>query len=126
MDLVRKKAQNQALVLQGGNAHGAGASKSASNSGPTKDDDVDDLELWPLIKSVKVKCNARALETGQLMSIQSPSRTVIDCLFSSKVPSSVIYPEPLTPTLLEMSSQRIISRTATVFGFWHLSPGRLE
>jgi len=45
-----------------GAASGSGDGRASKNYGEL---DVEELELWPLIRSVKVRCNAAALSTGQ-------------------------------------------------------------
>lgn len=69
MDLITKKANAQASVFKGGpNANGNTNGNGNANAGPSNakqgEDNIDDLELWPLIKSVKVQCDAAALSTG--------------------------------------------------------------
>lgn len=89
MDLVRKKVNAQASVFSGSGAktpNSAPASNSGSGSGSApasgvgagtmvlanaggsknaeREVNIEDLELWPLIRSVKVRCNSAALKTG--------------------------------------------------------------
>lgn len=85
MDLVRKKANAQASVYSSGakagsdkkagalvlagangndNAGASGSGNNANNRDRNGEVNVEDLELWPLIRSVKVRCNSDALKTG--------------------------------------------------------------
>ena len=66
MDLVRKKATAQAMVLHTGesNPNNGAASGSGNGNKDHGEPNVEELELWPLIRSVKVRCNAAALSTG--------------------------------------------------------------
>jgi hypothetical protein len=68
MDLVRKKATAQAMVLYTGESSPNNGAASGSGNGHANKDhgepNVEELELWPLIRSVKVRCNAAALSTG--------------------------------------------------------------
>lgn len=69
MDLVRKKTAAQASVLQTGtNVNASSSGSNATAGGGTREVNIEDLELWPLIKSVKVRCKSAALNTGSFPS----------------------------------------------------------
>jgi len=71
MDLVRKKATAQAMVPHIGESNPNEGAASGSGDGRASKKygelNVEELELWPLIRSVKVRCNAAALSTGAVL-----------------------------------------------------------
>lgn len=88
MDLIKKKATAQASVFQtgkdknGGSAPNSNAGSSSGSAAPSAgagalvlagsnqnqpEVNHEELELWPLIRSVKVRCNSAALRTGECL-----------------------------------------------------------
>ena len=67
-DFFEKKETAQAMVVHISESNPGNGTPSGSGNGRTSknygEPNVEELELWPLIRSVKVRCNAAALSTG--------------------------------------------------------------